>query len=202
MDEPLSNLDAKLRAQMRVELRQLQRRLGLTVVYVTHDQVEAMTMADKVVVMREGRVDQIADPWSLYRYPGRAEVARFIGSPPMNLVRCRVTEQGLQAAGCDDTIPMDRRGLAIGRDVYLGIRPEDILLDKADINLNARVESVELLGADQLARLNFGGDAPLIARVHNATRLEEGRRSSVGIRAGDIHLFDAGNGERINRVPQ
>ncbi len=99
MDEPLSNLDAKLRQQMRLELRDLQRELGLTVIYVTHDQVEAMTMADQVVVMREGRVDQVADPWTLYRFPCRTDVARFIGSPPMNLIPCQVTEEGLRVTG-------------------------------------------------------------------------------------------------------
>ena len=197
MDEPLSNLDAKLRQQMRLELRDLQRELGLTVIYVTHDQVEAMTMADQVVVMREGRVDQVADPWTLYRFPCRTDVARFIGSPPMNLIPCQVTEEGLRVTGSRHDIALDNRGLESGRMVFLGIRPEDIRLDQGEVGFDARLESVELLGADQLARLDIGADVPLIARIHSAVRLEQGRRCRVGFRAGDTHLFDAGNGKRI-----
>ena len=197
MDEPLSNLDAKLRQQMRLELRDLQRRLGLTVIFVTHDQVEAMTMADQVVVMREGRVDQIADPWTLYRFPCRTDVAKFIGSPPMNLLTCHVTEEGLQIAGTQHNIGLDHSGLETGRMVVLGIRPEDIHLDQGEARFDARLASVELLGADQLARLDLGADVPLIARVHSAVRFEEGRHCRVGFRAEDFHLFDGGNGERI-----
>lgn len=197
MDEPLSNLDAKLRQQMRLELRDLQRKLGLTVIYVTHDQVEAMTMADQVVVMREGRVDQIADPWTLYRFPCRTDVARFIGSPPMNLIPCQVTKEGLQVTGSRHDIALDHRGLEYGRMVFLGVRPEDILLDQDEVGFDARLESVELLGADQLACLDIGADVPLIARVHTSVRLEERRRCRLGLRAEDFHLFDAGNGERI-----
>ena len=197
MDEPLSNLDAKLRQQMRLELRDLQRKLGLTVVYVTHDQVEAMTMADKVVVMREGRVDQIADPWTLYRFPCRTDVARFIGSPPMNLIPCQVTEEGLQVTGSNHDIAFDHRDLESGRMVFLGVRPEVLHLDQGEVGFDARLESVELLGADQLARLDIGADVPVIARVQADARLEEGRRCRLGLRAEDIHLFDAGNGERI-----
>ena len=197
MDEPLSNLDAKLRQQMRTELRDLQRRLGLTVIYVTHDQVEAMTMADQVVVMREGRIDQIDDPWTLYRTPCRTEVAKFIGSPPMNILTCLVTEEGLQIKGTRHDIALDHHGLETGQMVSLGVRPEDLLLDQGEISLDARLLSRELLGADQIARFDIGANDPLIARVHNAERLVEGRRYHVGLRTEDIHLFDGCSGERI-----
>ncbi|MCC6306738.1 MAG: ABC transporter ATP-binding protein [Rhodobacteraceae bacterium] len=199
MDEPLSNLDAKLRQQMRSELRALQRRLGLTVIYVTHDQIEAMTMADKVVVMRQGRVDQIADPLTLYRAPARAEVARFIGSPPMNLIRCVATDAGFSVVGARDTVLAVRRaGIAPGREVLVGIRPEDLVLEGSEITLRGRLDGVELIGADQLVKLHVGGPEPLVARIHNGTRVEEGQSYALGLRAADTHLFDAASGERIH----
>ena len=138
MDEPLSNLDAKLRAEMRVEIRALQKRLGLTMVYVTHDQVEAMTMADHIVVMDQGRIQQVATPRDLYASPANTFVARFIGTPPMNLVPAAAL------AG---------RGL-VPEGGMLGIRPEDIVLDPA--GLPARLVDVEYLGADQLAAFDIG----------------------------------------------
>lgn len=199
MDEPLSNLDAKLRQQMRADLRQLQRRLGLTVIYVTHDQVEAMTMADKVVVMREGRVDQIADPLTLYRTPARAEVARFIGSPPMNLIKCVATDRGFQVIGAPDVVvDLKRADIAAGREVLLGVRPEDLVLEPGELSLQGRLDSVELLGADQLIKLDVGGSEPLVARIHNTVRVNEGSNCALGLRIQDTHLFDAASGERIS----
>ncbi|WP_333715237.1 ABC transporter ATP-binding protein [Yoonia sp.] len=146
MDEPLSNLDAKLRAEMRVEIRALQRRLGLTMVYVTHDQVEAMTMADRIVVMDRGRIQQVASPRDLYERPANTFVARFIGTPPMNLI---------QAAALTGLHGLPEGGT-------LGIRPEDITLDPTGIP--ARLIGVEYLGADQLVVFEIGpANAP--ARV-------------------------------------
>ena len=138
MDEPLSNLDAKLRAEMRVEIRALQRRLGLTMVYVTHDQVEAMTMADRIVVMDRGRIQQVATPRDLYERPANTFVARFIGTPPMNLITAAALAQ--------------RIALPLGG--TLGIRPEDVMLDPSGIP--ARLIGVEYLGADQLAAFDIG----------------------------------------------
>ena len=141
MDEPLSNLDAKLRAEMRVEIRALQQRLGLTMVYVTHDQVEAMTMADHIVVMDKGRIQQVASPRDLYARPANTFVARFIGTPPMNLIPAAAL------AG-----HMDLPATAT-----LGIRPEDIVIAPAGVP--ARLIGVEYLGADQLAAFEIGPDA-------------------------------------------
>ena len=141
MDEPLSNLDAKLRAEMRVEIRALQQRLGLTMVYVTHDQVEAMTMADHIVVMDQGRVQQVASPRDLYERPANTFVARFIGTPPMNLI---------------PVDSLDQPG-ALPKGGMLGIRPEDIVLDPK--GQPARLTGVEYLGADQLAAFEIGPDA-------------------------------------------
>ncbi|WP_165491801.1 ABC transporter ATP-binding protein [Egibacter rhizosphaerae] len=196
MDEPLSNLDAKLRQQMRLELRSLQRELGLTVVYVTHDQVEAMTMADRVVVMRDGAVDQDADPRTLYQAPARAEVARFIGSPPMNLMDGSATGGHVEIAASGVTIEVDRPDELVS-EVLVGIRPEDIELEGRGIALPARVTTTELLGADQLVRLDVGGAHELIARLHPSTPAEPGHELTLHLPASAIHLFDARDGRRL-----
>jgi sn-glycerol 3-phosphate transport system ATP-binding protein len=150
MDEPLSNLDAKLRAEMRVEIRALQQRLGLTMVYVTHDQVEAMTMADHIVVMDQGRIQQVATPRDLYARPANTFVARFIGTPPMNLIPAA-------ALAGHVTLPSG---------VMLGIRPEDMMI--GTVGVPARLVGVEYLGADQLAAFDIGtgaSPAPVLVRL-------------------------------------
>ncbi|QVQ52594.1 ATP-binding cassette domain-containing protein [Spiractinospora alimapuensis] len=199
MDEPLSNLDAKLRQQMRVELRQLQRDLGLTVLYVTHDQVEAMTMADRVVVMREGRVDQVDAPRALYQRPARAEVARFIGSPPMNLLDAHLTDGRIVVGEGENRLTVTPPpGLADLPDrLLLGVRPEDLRLDSEDNTTSARIRDVELLGADQLLHLDLGTANPLVARVHANTPVTVGQTPRFGVRTTDIHLFDADTGLRV-----
>ncbi|WP_166355220.1 ABC transporter ATP-binding protein [Phytoactinopolyspora limicola] len=198
MDEPLSNLDAKLRQQMRVDLRQLQRDLGLTVIYVTHDQVEAMTMADRVVVMREGRVDQIDHPRTLFQRPARASVARFIGSPPMNLLPARVADGAVVSTSGEIRVTVPPGVDTLPSDVLLGVRPEDLTLDTGDQLVETTLTNVELLGADQLARFDIGGSNPLIARLHANLPVEDGARYRVGFRLKDLHLFDADTGERIS----
>ncbi|MFN4101065.1 MAG: ABC transporter ATP-binding protein [Pararhodobacter sp.] len=183
MDEPLSNLDAKLRAEMRVEIRALQQRLGLTMVYVTHDQVEAMTMADRIVVMNKGRMQQVASPRDLYAEPANTFVARFIGTPPMNLI---------PAEALPGHLPAD---LPSGS--TLGVRPEDITLT-AD-GIPATLTGIEYLGADQLAAFEIGPDS---ARARVLVRLParmplpaDGHR----LHWPDIarHLFDA-DGRRLS----
>ena len=164
MDEPLSNLDAKLRAEMRVEIRALQQRLGLTMVYVTHDQVEAMTMADRIVVMDRGRIQQVASPRDLYARPANTFVARFIGTPPMNLIPARALPT--QGALPDGTL--------------LGVRPEDVSLGAEGIP--ARLVGVEYLGADQLATFQIGPDA---APARILARL--GARDALGAGAHHLH---------------
>jgi sn-glycerol 3-phosphate transport system ATP-binding protein len=169
MDEPLSNLDAQLRGEMRREIRALQQRLGITMVYVTHDQTEAMTMADRVVLLKDGRIEQVGSPEELYATPATAFTASFIGSPPMNLLALN------------------------GSGVLTGVRPEDVRL--GGDGLEARVESVEYLGADTLVAAR-AGEQLLLARV-------SGR---AGVRAGDTvraawdsqheHHFDTHTGRR------
>ncbi len=169
MDEPLSNLDAQLRAEMRQEIRALQRKLGITMVYVTHDQVEAMSMADRVILMESGRIAQNGTPIELYERPASRFVARFIGTPPMNLVAL--------AAGADGAVIRGTEGPAVlGADRArgtLGIRPEHIAL-ATDHGVRATVVSVEYLGGDSLLAMTVG-DQPLAVRVPG----------SVGLRGGD-----------------
>ncbi len=196
MDEPLSNLDAKLRQQMRLELRSLQRELGLTVVYVTHDQVEAMTMADRVVVMREGRVDQIAPPRTLYQRPERSQVASFIGAPPMNLLPGRPVAGGVQLDDTDVTVPVDDPE-ALTEAVLVGIRPEDVDSDPAGVEVPATVTTNEHLGADQLVRFSIGSEVELTGRIHPSVPAEPGTTRSIVLPAASLHFFDARSGDRL-----
>jgi ABC-type sugar transport system ATPase subunit len=198
MDEPLSNLDAKLRAQMRVELRALQRELGLTVIYVTHDQVEAMTMADRVVVMREGRVEQDATPVDLYREPATVNVAAFIGSPPMNLVPARVVGEGLRLdVDGQPVVPVAVEERAVA-EVQLGVRPEDLRLDgTGDAHLPGRVLSTELLGAETLVSVDLGSGAHVVVRAQGLVPAEPGSDVTLGFSVADVRVFARGNGERL-----
>ena len=139
-DEPLSNLDAKLRVQMRTEIKDLHQRLNTTTIYVTHDQIEAMTMADEVVVMREGYIEQRGTPMEIYDRPDNLFVAQFIGSPSMNILDCEVVEQnGTAVATCKElTLPLPAdRNLQIGQNIFYGIRPEHLLISKAPIDRGA-----------------------------------------------------------------
>src|SRR5262245_58963638 len=145
MDEPLSNLDAQLRVEMRREIRALQQKLGITMLYVTHDQTEAMTMADQVVLLRNGRVEQDAHPADLYARPATAFAARFIGTPPMNLVRLATGPGGAVVAGTDGPAVLP----GAGEDRLLGVRPEALRLVEG-AGLAARVLGVEYLGADSI----------------------------------------------------
>src|SRR5439155_11052466 len=167
-DEPLSNLDAKLRVQMRVELKKLHERLGTTAIYVTHDQVEAMTLGDRVVVTRDGWVQQVGDPMELYNEPANLFVAGFIGSPAMNFAPVRVAAEngGLWATGDGIRIKVpaamtEQLGPSAGSEVTLGIRPEDLRIagaaDSADLCIDVAVEVVERLGSEILLDVAVGG---------------------------------------------
>jgi sn-glycerol 3-phosphate transport system ATP-binding protein len=174
-DEPLSNLDAKLRVQMRVELQALHRRLGTTSLYVTHDQVEAMTLAHRMIVMNAGRAEQIGAPLEVYARPATTFVAGFIGSPPMNLMPSKLD----------------------GRDVQLGVRPEHLEpCAESEANFIAEVDLVEPLGADTLAHGHVNG-ARIIARVHAALNTVQGRLP-LRCRPEDRHYFDAQTGARLD----
>ncbi len=184
MDEPLSNLDAQLRAEMRVEIRALQRKLGITMVYVTHDQVEAMSMADRVVLMRSGRIEQDGTPVDLYEDPANTFVARFIGTPPMNLFQLASTPAGAVIAGTDGPVVLDAR-LAPG---MLGVRPEHMEL-AFDAGLPANVDSVEYLGGDSLVSCRIGTQAVAV-RVSGSVALTPGDRTFLSWAPAAQHYFD------------
>ena len=184
MDEPLSNLDAKLRVQMRTEVSRIQQRLGTTTVYVTHDQTEAMTLGDRVAVMRAGVLQQVGTPEELYERPANTFVAGFIGSPAMNLVPADV----LDGVG--------------GADRIAGVRPEHIELGTAEdraLSFSARVDVVEYLGDEQLAHI-VKRETPLVAKLPVEHRLTAGEEASFSIPRSRLYLFDAETGEAVARV--
>lgn len=195
MDEPLSNLDAKLRVQTRTQIARLQRRLGATTVYVTHDQVEAMTMGDRVAVLKEGTLQQVAPPRELYERPANVFVAGFIGSPAMNLLQLPVTEGAVDFGGQRLTVPaMD------AAEVTLGIRPEHLeLVTEGGIAL--RVDMVEALGADAhvygTAEI-AGEERQIVARVSGAQRVATGDVLHLAARADSIHFFGVASGLRLD----
>ncbi len=194
MDEPLSNLDAKLRQQMRIELRALQQELGLTVIYVTHDQVEAMTMADHVVVMRKGEVAQAAAPVDLYTDPADTEVASFIGSPPMNLLPARPVDGGLEVSGAVGTWPVPSGD----RPVVVGVRPEALSVDGAgSLRLAGVVDSTEILGAETLVTLHAADGQSLVARLPGIVRLDKGSPVQLTTDPSHLRFFDAETGRAL-----
>ncbi|ATJ83960.1 ABC transporter ATP-binding protein [Halomonas beimenensis] len=196
-DEPLSNLDASLRVQMRNEIARLHHRLGSTMVYVTHDQVEAMTLADKIVVLRDGRIEQVGSPQTLYQQPATRFVAGFIGSPTMNfmpaqLVRgdangCRVTAPGLGEL----TLPQDAGGLPHGSGLTLGVRPEHLRLAEADGENSFEIVNVEYLGNEVYVYLEpKAGETLLIHRSEASDRWQTGQRVALIPDLAHVHLFD------------
>jgi sn-glycerol 3-phosphate transport system ATP-binding protein len=193
-DEPLSNLDAKLRVQMRVEIKRLQQELGTTSLYVTHDQVEAMTLADRLVVMNAGNVDQIGPPLDLYERPATVFVAGFIGSPAMNLIGGHVDSGGV-AIG-DLVLPLDGQAAEPGRKVTIGLRPENLELAD-DGPILVKTELLERLGADTIVHGRLGDGTTLTARAPGALALHLGEPIRLAIAPGHIHLFDTETGRRI-----
>jgi multiple sugar transport system ATP-binding protein len=195
MDEPLSNLDAKLRVQMRAEIASLQARLGVTTVFVTHDQVEAMTMGHRVAVLRDGRLQQCDTPRRLYDQPANLFVAGFIGSPAMNLCTLAVSEGRVRLGGSELALPAGVNG---SREVVVGLRPES--LELAGDGLPGRVEVVEELGADAYAFCRAelpGGEVRLVARADARRPPASGDLVSLRPRFEEAHLFDPTSGVRL-----
>ena len=172
MDEPLSNLDAKLRNEMRNEIRALQQKLGLTMIYVTHDQIEAMTMADQVVLLQNGRIEQNGTPYELYEHPATAFAAHFIGSPPMNLIRLDQVKdrKALSSAGGRIPVPQGSRGW------YIGVRPEEIKLSER--GLTVRVDAIDFLGAETIIRLVYE-EQTLLAKINGRAQIAPGDQITV-----------------------
>jgi multiple sugar transport system ATP-binding protein len=207
-DEPLSNLDAKLRAQMRVELKRLRERVATTSIYVTHDQVEAMTLGDRVVVMREGLVQQVGTPLEIYSEPVSRFVAGFIGSPAMNFIEVELESRGdaleARAEGLRLPVPPARRaGLAAyaGRRTTLGVRPEHILLlngeKPGEAAAQGRIEVTEQLGSELLADVLIGATSLVVSRVDPEAKLARGQPVGLVFNPARLHFFDPASGAAI-----
>ena len=201
MDEPLSNLDAKLRVQMRIEISKLHQRLGTTIIYVTHDQTEAMTLGTRIVVMKDGIIQQVDSPNVLYSQPGNKFVAGFIGSPQMNLIDVDVEEAGSSVAmvmpdGSKIVIPDDKGAIVkeggyVGKKLCFGFRPEDLLEVEAGTpnTLNSTINVYELLGAEVFLYFDLA-DVGITARVDPATTARTGSEVTMAIDMDHIHAFD------------
>ena len=208
-DEPLSNLDAKLRNQMRVEIKRLQRQLGVTTVYVTHDQVEAMTMADIIVVMRDGLVEQTGSPIEIFENPANQFVASFIGTPQMNFMDVTVNGQDVHVPdlGVTLTLPKDRFDLTAqnGKPATLGARPEHLVpvghgaAFAPDTQFEAEVEFSEMLGNETLLFCRKGG-VKFVARMQNPRMIEAGEKMTFGIDTARLNLFDQTTGETLRQT--
>jgi sn-glycerol 3-phosphate transport system ATP-binding protein len=200
-DEPLSNLDAKLRGQMRIEIKQLQQRLGTTGIYVTHDQVEAMTLGDRLMIMNGGRVEQIGTPLEIYERPASTFVGGFIGAPAMNFLEVTVSEAGttLQIGAERLTLPRALPGES-GRSLTLGLRPEHLALAPAEAAqaLHVDAQLIEALGADTVVHGRIAGNgAGLTVRLAGTVSVAPGDRLSVLVDTQRLHLFDSGSGQRL-----
>ena len=203
LDEPLSNLDAKLRASTRVEIARLHRRLGATMLYVTHDQVEAMTLGQRIAVLHEGRIQQIDTPMALYRRPANLFVATFLGSPAMNVLRGTLVDHAGMALRLDDGLhlPLDAAAVPAalaGRGVIVGVRPEHLQPAVGGSGFDAVLEMVEPVGSETYANLRLGPHA-LVARLAPDTPLPApGHPLRLALAPGQVHLFDAASGDRLD----
>jgi len=211
-DEPLSNLDAKLRVEMRAELKKLHRRLGATMIYVTHDQVEAMTLGDRIVILNDGVVQQIDAPLTVYNDPANKFVAGFIGTPPMNFFEgtLKDADGSVTFTGRSGSVvvPAEKASRLSGmtdRRVTLGLRPEDASVRPAaegeDNALSAEITVVEPLGDDMLVYLSAEGE-DFVLKLKPRAGIEVGEKVSVGVDASKVHVFDGDTGENLTRAAQ
>ncbi|HEY7626157.1 MAG TPA: ABC transporter ATP-binding protein [Ilumatobacteraceae bacterium] len=198
MDEPLSNLDAKLRVQTRTQIAALQRRLCVTTVYVTHDQVEAMTMADRVAVLKDGVLQQVAYPRDLFSRPVNMFVAGFIGSPAMNLLKATVTEAGAHVGSLTVPLTVEQRNALTSADVIVGVRPESFGV-RREGGLNCTIDLVEELGSESFLYCTAEGvpGTPVVARSEGLSGASRGDSVSLTPIPTSTHLFDAHTGLRL-----
>jgi multiple sugar transport system ATP-binding protein len=198
MDEPLSNLDAKLRVQTRTQIAALQRRLGVTTVYVTHDQVEAMTMGDRVAVLKDGLLLQCASPQELFTRPQNVFVAGFIGSPAMNLLTCEVDEAGANFGGFHVGLTPEQRSALTSTGATLGIRPEALHLAQGhEDGIAATIDTVEELGSDSFLYCTADTGSALVARLPGLSSLRAGEHVRLVPDRGTVHRFDTATGTRL-----
>ncbi|MEM8789668.1 MAG: sn-glycerol-3-phosphate ABC transporter ATP-binding protein UgpC [Pseudomonadota bacterium] len=198
-DEPLSNLDAKLRTQMRAEIKRLHKRLGVTSVYVTHDQVEAMTLADRIVVMNDGRIEQVGTPMELFNDPANIFVAGFLGSPPMNQIKGVLTDTGVRVGGSEIAID-GRLAAQTGRDVIVGIRPEHVTLSDqgGSSALPIDLDLVEPLGSEALLHARHGPDEMVFKADIDGDIGHLSGIDAVHVPAHLVKLFDAATGRVLD----
>jgi multiple sugar transport system ATP-binding protein len=200
MDEPLSNLDAKLRVQTRTQIASLQRRLGVTTVYVTHDQVEAMTMGDRVAVLKDGLLQQVDTPRNLYERPANVFVAGFIGSPAMNLIQLPIVNGGVQFGNVVIPVPADVLAKTNATKLTVGLRPEDLIVTNGE-GISVSIDVVEELGADGFIYGNSnveGATVEVVARVHGTDHPHAGDTVTLKPQGGITHIFDVESGLRLN----
>ncbi|MBC6446030.1 ABC transporter ATP-binding protein [Actinokineospora xionganensis] len=199
MDEPLSNLDAKLRVQTRTQIASLQRRLGVTTVYVTHDQVEAMTMGDRVAILKDGRLQQCDTPRTVFDRPRNLFVAGFIGSPAMNLIPLYAQDWSVEFGGTRIGLTPAQRAAASSREITIGVRPEGLRVVGAAQGRRVVIEMVEELGSDNYLYTSADGNSARPIVVRSGTREIPSRGTTIGLRLhrADIHLFDSLTGERL-----
>ena len=202
MDEPLSNLDAKLRVQTRTQIASLQRRLGVTTVYVTHDQTEALTMGDRIAVLKDGLLQQVGTPRDLYEEPNNVFVAGFIGSPAMNLFPLTINEGGVQFGSKIVRAEAAAINKAGASQVTVGVRPEDIIVAPEDgQGIEVTVDLVEELGADGYLYGSTADGAEIVARVDGRNHPRLGDKVTLAPVHGHMHLFDLESGARLNEAP-
>ncbi len=194
-DEPLSNLDAELRVEMRVEIARLHQEIGATMIYVTHDQVEAMTMADKIVVLRDGRIEQVGAPMDLYRDPDNRFVAGFIGSPAMNFLDCEIVDGMVKHPALTEALPVTGSVPPGSTRVVLGIRPEHIEVDRSGDT--CKVDLTEALGGVSYTYLITPNDDRLIVEERDDQRSGQGESIGISVRPEKAMLFDPETGQRL-----
>lgn len=194
-DEPLSNLDAELRVQMRVELASLYNRLGTTMIYVTHDQTEAMTMATRIAVLNKGNLEQVGTPYELYNAPRNLFVASFIGSPKMNLLRGRANGSAIDLPGFGSLATRLAEG-----DVTIGIRPEHLQINQpGDVQVEGTISLVEYLGSELFVYVGLADGSTLLAQAPGSAKFTRGDKVSLSFHADDAHFFES-NGRRIEAL--
>jgi multiple sugar transport system ATP-binding protein len=200
-DEPLSNLDAKLRMEMRTELKRLHQMMKTTIVYVTHDQIEAMTLATRIAVMRDGRIEQLGTPEEIYNSPATLYVASFVGAPPINFLQVSRSDHGLKIDGTDIVLALPRARITLpeGRQLIAGIRPENLRLEAGETSLNLVCDVVELTGPE-LVITGHVGTQKIIATLPSNHRVRSGETLMLSLEPEALHLFDPETEERISET--
>lgn len=208
MDEPLSNLDAKLRMYMRTEIKKLQKKVGITTLYITHDQIEAMSMADKVAVMNGGLLQQVGKPQEVYNQPANTFVAGFIGNPSMNFLECDlvkdITTVHFESNSISFTLPnpgIRSTSKSLPKRITIGMRPKDICIledeNLSDIKMKGEITFTEMLGDDSIIEVKTGSSLIRVANANSNLDLSVGRVITLGIPYSKVHFFDTDNGKRI-----